>query len=164
MVRGALKALIYMSAGVPPVCFNAGECMDVISDGITGMLASTEKEWEEKLELLITSSPIASQHRRCAPRPDQFRPLPAKDYRHPDHTFERIIHGKEGVPYPPVPERGPDQGIRVLAVYDIEGWAWWNRSQNIRRHLPAEMTLKCGGWTSCAIIVCTISSCSSIHT
>jgi|GEM_PF-852884 len=139
VVRGALKALIYMSAGVPPVCFNAGECMDVISDGITGMLASTEKEWEEKLELLITSPQLRRNMGTAARDRISSAHSLQKVTDILSSTFEWIILGREPEP---APERGPDQGIRVLAIYDIEGWAWWNRSQNIRRHLPAGITLE----------------------
>ncbi|MSM40299.1 MAG: glycosyltransferase [Geobacter sp.] len=139
VVRGALKALIYMSAGVPPVCFNAGECMDAISDGITGMLASTEKEWEEKLELLITSPQLRRTIGATARSQISSAHSLQKITDILTSTFECIILGREPEP---APEREPDQGIRVLAVYDIEGWAWWNRSQNIRRHLPTEVTLE----------------------
>ena len=61
IVRGSLKAGIYMSAGVPPVCYNAGECADIIEDGITGMLAKEPDEWEEKLEKLISSPELRRQ-------------------------------------------------------------------------------------------------------
>jgi len=54
-IRGALKGMIYMTAGIPAVCQNAGECARIIRDGVNGMLAGTEREWEEKLEALIVT-------------------------------------------------------------------------------------------------------------
>jgi glycosyltransferase involved in cell wall biosynthesis len=57
-VRGPLKALLYMAAGVPAVCQNDGDCARILEDGVTGMLASSEKEWEQKLEALILSSDL----------------------------------------------------------------------------------------------------------
>jgi glycosyltransferase involved in cell wall biosynthesis len=52
-VRGVLKATVYMSAGVVPVCSPVGQCVDLIKDGENGMLAGTAKDWEGKLALLI---------------------------------------------------------------------------------------------------------------
>jgi len=54
-IRGAHKALLYMTGGVPPVAQNAGDCVNKIRDGVTGMLASTEQEWIEKLSVLVRS-------------------------------------------------------------------------------------------------------------
>jgi glycosyltransferase involved in cell wall biosynthesis len=52
-IRGALKALIYMSASIPAVCLNAGDPSRLILDGVNGMLINSENEWEEKIEALI---------------------------------------------------------------------------------------------------------------
>lgn len=52
-IRGPLKTLNYMAAGIPTVSYNSGECSKIIKDGINGMLAKTNEEWENKLELLI---------------------------------------------------------------------------------------------------------------
>ena len=54
-IRGALKAMIYMTGGVPPVCQNSGESTRVIEDGRTGMLANSQEEWYQKLRLLVES-------------------------------------------------------------------------------------------------------------
>jgi glycosyltransferase involved in cell wall biosynthesis len=54
-VRGALKALLYMGAGVPPVCQAGGDCSEIIEDGVTGMLADGPEEWERKIEALVVS-------------------------------------------------------------------------------------------------------------
>ena len=54
-VRGALKGMLYMTAGIPTVCQNAGDCVNIIQDNINGMLANTEEEWRQKLETLILS-------------------------------------------------------------------------------------------------------------
>src|SRR5690606_25309602 len=53
--RGALKALLYMAAGLPAVCLDAGDCAALVTDGVDGMLARTEAEWEAKLEALVVS-------------------------------------------------------------------------------------------------------------
>ncbi len=34
--------------------------------------------------------------------------------------------------------------MRVRMLYDVEGWAWWHRVNNIRRHLPAEFEVEIG--------------------
>lgn len=52
-IRGALKGMIYMSAGIPAVCFNAGDSAKIITDGINGVLVNTEDEWYTKIERLI---------------------------------------------------------------------------------------------------------------
>jgi glycosyltransferase involved in cell wall biosynthesis len=52
-IRGALKAMIYMSAGVPAVCLNAGDAARIISDGENGMLVDHPDEWVSKIEALI---------------------------------------------------------------------------------------------------------------
>lgn len=65
-IRGALKAMIYMSAGVPAVCQDAGECSRLIEDNVDGMLAANEDEWTEKLELLVTSPTLRVEMGRRA--------------------------------------------------------------------------------------------------
>jgi glycosyltransferase involved in cell wall biosynthesis len=52
-LRGPLKALIYMSAGIPVVCLDAGEPARLIKDGENGMLVRTERDWEEKIGMLV---------------------------------------------------------------------------------------------------------------
>ena len=60
-VRGALKAMLYMSAGVPPVCQRAGDCVRIIEDGLTGMLADTMEEWSKKIEILIINPELRKE-------------------------------------------------------------------------------------------------------
>jgi len=48
-----LKALQYMSCGIPVVCSNAGIYKEMIVEGKNGFLASKDDEWVEKLEMLI---------------------------------------------------------------------------------------------------------------
>ncbi|BET59406.1 glycosyltransferase [Geobacter sp. 60473] len=60
-IRGPLKALVYMTAGVPPVCANAGACASLITDGQNGMLVNVPTEWEKKLEELIISRALREQ-------------------------------------------------------------------------------------------------------
>ncbi len=49
------KAILYMSMGMPVVCSSVSINMEIIQGGINGFLANSEKEWIEKLSLLITN-------------------------------------------------------------------------------------------------------------
>ena len=51
--RGFLKATIYMSAGVPVVLSRLGCNIDLVKDGVNGLLASNTDEWVTKMSLLI---------------------------------------------------------------------------------------------------------------
>jgi glycosyltransferase involved in cell wall biosynthesis len=51
--RGILKALIYMSGEAAVVCSPRGKCVDLITDGVNGLLADSRSEWIEKLGALI---------------------------------------------------------------------------------------------------------------
>jgi glycosyltransferase involved in cell wall biosynthesis len=53
VVRGVLKATVYMAGGVPTVCSPVGQCVDLIRDGVNGFLASSPQEWEQTLGRLI---------------------------------------------------------------------------------------------------------------
>lgn len=61
VVRGILKATIYMSAGVPFIASPIGQIKDFIKDGENGMLAKNKFEWIEKLELLIRNTEIRNR-------------------------------------------------------------------------------------------------------
>lgn len=52
-VRGVLKASVYMSGEAAVVSSPVGQCADFIKDGVNGMLAATDADWERKLDLLI---------------------------------------------------------------------------------------------------------------
>ncbi len=56
--RGAQKALLYMQGGIPAVCWNHGECADIISDGETGVLIDSDHEWVEKVETLVRNKQL----------------------------------------------------------------------------------------------------------
>lgn len=49
----AMKALLYMAAGVPAICSAVGTNNEVISHGENGMLVSTPEEWLASLEALV---------------------------------------------------------------------------------------------------------------
>ncbi len=53
-----LKALQYMSCGIPVVCSGAGVYKEMINDGINGFLASNEYQWKEKLAKLISDEKL----------------------------------------------------------------------------------------------------------
>jgi glycosyltransferase involved in cell wall biosynthesis len=49
----SMKALLYMSLGIPTVCSDVGMNREVIRDGENGFLASTKEEWQRALENLV---------------------------------------------------------------------------------------------------------------
>ena len=55
MAHGILKAEVYMSGEVAVIGSAVGQSTELINDGVNGMLASNNKEWEEKLERLISN-------------------------------------------------------------------------------------------------------------
>ena len=60
-IRGPLKTFNYMAAGIPTVSYDAGDCSTIIKDGVNGMLAKTNEEWENKLELLIKNENLRKE-------------------------------------------------------------------------------------------------------
>jgi glycosyltransferase involved in cell wall biosynthesis len=54
-VRGVLKATVYMAGQAVAICSPVGQCVDLIQDGVNGMLAATSEEWEQKIEQLIVN-------------------------------------------------------------------------------------------------------------
>jgi glycosyltransferase involved in cell wall biosynthesis len=54
-VRGILKATVYMAGEAAVVASPVGQCASLIQDGTNGFLASTLKEWEDRLEQLISN-------------------------------------------------------------------------------------------------------------
>lgn len=57
-MRGVLKATNYMCGEAAVVTSPVGQCVDVIQDGVNGMIASTTQEWIDKLELLINDAEL----------------------------------------------------------------------------------------------------------
>ncbi|MCX6354390.1 MAG: glycosyltransferase family 4 protein [Candidatus Aureabacteria bacterium] len=60
LARGkcALKALLYMSSGVPAVCSSIGAVRRIITDGEDGFLAASPDDWHTKIERLIKDAPL----------------------------------------------------------------------------------------------------------
>ena len=58
LARGVLKATIYMSGGVAAVCSEVGQCRELVSDGVNGMLARSRDEWLRKLERLVVDAEL----------------------------------------------------------------------------------------------------------
>ena len=56
--RGVLKACVYMSGGAAVVCSPVGQCLELISDGVNGILADGRKDWETKLESLVLNQEL----------------------------------------------------------------------------------------------------------
>lgn len=56
-----LKLLQYMAVGMAAVASPVGVNQEIISDGETGFLASTEREWREKLRRLCEDSALRSR-------------------------------------------------------------------------------------------------------
>jgi len=54
MARGSQKASVYMSGEVAVVAQRYGENIEVIEDGVNGMLAGDSDEWVERISWLIT--------------------------------------------------------------------------------------------------------------
>lgn len=54
-VRGVLKATVYMSGEVVAVCSPVGQCLDLVQDGVNGVLAGDTPEWIAKIEHLIVN-------------------------------------------------------------------------------------------------------------
>ncbi|MFZ2492489.1 MAG: glycosyltransferase [Thermoanaerobaculia bacterium] len=61
VVRGALKAMIYMAGEAVPVCSPIGQVPDVVTDGYDGVLADGVEEWTTKLERLIGDSHLRQE-------------------------------------------------------------------------------------------------------
>jgi glycosyltransferase involved in cell wall biosynthesis len=49
----SMKALLYMSLGVPAVCSDIGMNREVIQNGVNGFLAKTSEEWLKAIEKLV---------------------------------------------------------------------------------------------------------------
>jgi glycosyltransferase involved in cell wall biosynthesis len=56
-----LKALLYMSVGVPAVCSPVGVNTEIVRDGVNGFLASGEGEWREKISRLLDEGALRSR-------------------------------------------------------------------------------------------------------
>jgi glycosyltransferase involved in cell wall biosynthesis len=56
-----MKALQYMSLGIPTVCSPVGVNASIIRDGENGFVASTEEEWVERLTRLLRSPTLRAR-------------------------------------------------------------------------------------------------------
>lgn len=62
----ALKALQYMSMGVPTICSDIGANREVIQNGENGFLAKTEEDWLDQLEKLILNKNLRQEMGQAA--------------------------------------------------------------------------------------------------
>ncbi|MBI4550394.1 MAG: glycosyltransferase family 4 protein, partial [Candidatus Omnitrophica bacterium] len=63
-----LKALLYMSVGIPAVCSPVGVNNEIIRDGSNGFLASDEEAWRLKLARLLDDDDLRREMGRAARR------------------------------------------------------------------------------------------------
>jgi glycosyltransferase involved in cell wall biosynthesis len=56
--KSGFKAVQYMASGVPCVASPVGATLEIIEDRVNGLLAANEKEWLEKLQLLIDDAAL----------------------------------------------------------------------------------------------------------
>lgn len=54
--KSGLKALQYMSLGIPTIATSIGANARIIEDGISGLLVTNQEEWLKALELLLTDA------------------------------------------------------------------------------------------------------------
>ena len=57
----ALKALQYMSLGIPAVCSDVGANRDVVKHGENGFLAKTNEDWLNALKKLVDDEKLRKQ-------------------------------------------------------------------------------------------------------
>lgn len=154
-VRGALKAMLYMSGGVVPVCQRAGDCEKIIVDGVTGMLASNLEEWEAKLEALVTSP---EQRRQLGQRGIEV----IREKHSLPYVFSRtvealtcVINGVEPPPHlldtNPVASKGyaaeakltlvNGKKPRLLLIADVPNWIFARHCRNLQRYLSDEFDI-----------------------
>jgi glycosyltransferase involved in cell wall biosynthesis len=55
------KTVQFMSLGMPVVASATGSNLEIIEDGVNGFLAKDEKDWHEKLKLLIENTDLRKQ-------------------------------------------------------------------------------------------------------
>jgi glycosyltransferase involved in cell wall biosynthesis len=51
--KDGLKAMLYMSIGIPAVCTAVGNVLNIVNNGVDGILVFEESEWKEKLKDII---------------------------------------------------------------------------------------------------------------
>jgi glycosyltransferase involved in cell wall biosynthesis len=64
--KAGYKLLQYMSMGIPSVASSVGFNKELIEDGVNGFLANTNKEWVEKLSILIKDEKLRKKISRNA--------------------------------------------------------------------------------------------------
>ncbi|MGE5402771.1 MAG: glycosyltransferase [Ignavibacteriales bacterium] len=129
VLRGALKARIFMSAGVPVVCQKAGECETLIIDGVSGMLAENKQQWFLKLEALITSSDLRNT-------------LGQKGLESVirENSFENVSERLLSIIMMLITEKGnkKEKLPRILLIADVSGWIFERHCKTIIKYLSAE--------------------------
>ncbi|MFH1888968.1 MAG: glycosyltransferase family 4 protein [Candidatus Omnitrophota bacterium] len=58
VAKTPFKTIQYMSVGVPPIVSKVGGNIDIIEEGKNGFFASNEKEWIDKLSILIENAQL----------------------------------------------------------------------------------------------------------
>ena len=122
--RGGLKAMVYMSGGVPPICLKAGECASLIEDGVTGMLVERESDWEEKLERLVSDPPARAEMGRRAREAARSRHSPEAVFRTLTAALREVIDARGGggrvaaAAAEPALRPGAIEGRRIVMVLE----------------------------------------------
>ena len=56
-----MKALLYMAAGSTAVCSAVGHNLEVIQNGVNGLLVFSEKDWVEGLSRLVADATLRTR-------------------------------------------------------------------------------------------------------
>ena len=59
--KTSFKIIEYMACGVATVASEFGEMPHIIQDGVNGYLASSEEEWAEKLQKLLSDKELRAK-------------------------------------------------------------------------------------------------------
>ena len=89
--KGGYKLLQYMSVGIPAVASPVGINNEIIEDGVSGFLAKTNQQWEDRLSKLIEDENLRTQmgHRSRAIIEERYSLLKATEKL--INIFEKVL-------------------------------------------------------------------------
>lgn len=91
------KARTYMAAGVPPVCTAIGYNLELIDDGRTGYLCSSEEQWETVLSQLIEDAELRQTVGEAARCEVERHFAPEKKAAELRAIIDNVLHGANDV-------------------------------------------------------------------